>query len=86
MIVEGRTNHNFRKLMTSAPIFGTTKLSLIERREPKLKSMQSIINPSGKNNFNSLRLIGQIISKIFFRDIIFCELVFKYFDKLRKNQ
>jgi hypothetical protein len=61
-MVEGSTNHSFKKLITSAPIFGTTKLSLIERNAPKLNNMHNIKKDIGINNFNSERSIGQRIS------------------------
>ena len=57
--VDGRTNHSFKKLIASAPIFGTTRLSLIERRAQKLNKTHSIISAKGKNNLASDFLIGQ---------------------------
>jgi hypothetical protein len=61
-MVEGSTNHSFKKLITSAPIFGTTKLSLIDRKAPKLNNIHNIKKDIGINNFNSERSIGQRIS------------------------
>ena len=62
IIVDGRTSQSFKKLITSAPIFGTTRLSLIERSAPKLNNTQSIINANGANNLISDLSIGQKIS------------------------
>ena len=63
IIVEGKTNQSFKKLILSAPMLGTIKLSLIDLRVPKLKSMHSIINAIGTKSFISERLIGQKISE-----------------------
>lgn len=61
MTATGSTNHSFKKLITSAPIDGTTKLSLIDRRALKLKSIQNIKHAIGKNTLSSSLSIGQII-------------------------
>ncbi len=63
-MVDGSTSHNLRKLITSAPMFGTTRLSLIDRNDPKLNNIHIIINPSGRNSLISERSIGQNMSLI----------------------
>jgi len=69
--VDGNTNHNFKKLIASAPIFGTTKLSFIDRNDPKLNSMHNIINAMGIKSFISERSMGQKISLIFSKIVSF---------------
>jgi len=61
IIVEGSTNQSFRKLITSAPILGTTRPSLIDLSAPKLNSTHIIINAMGMKSLVSERSIGQKI-------------------------
>ena len=72
--VDGNTNHSFKKLITSAPIFGTTRLSLIDLSVPKLKSRHIIIIDIGTKSLTSEDFIGQKISFNTDEDTNFFEL------------
>ena len=64
IIADGRTRYNLRKLITSAPMEGTTKLSLIDLRALKLNNRHRASNAIGRNSLSSLFSMGQRILRI----------------------